>query len=144
MSIRTLHLEKEYEKTLADSARLLDAERDRVRRMEHLLLKFESQALRSQLEQANGQLFELANAESEACLQLDEACREIDSLDLRAQASSSEIQKLKVGLALCRKIHMKRYELTSRRAKFQPSTIVRLTTILYWRKNFILRAIFPI
>ncbi|KAJ5101470.1 hypothetical protein NUU61_003692 [Penicillium alfredii] len=95
MSIRTLHLEKEYEKTLADSARLLDAERDRVRRMEHLLLKFESQALRSQLEQANGQLFGLANAESEACLQLDEACREIDSLDLRAQASSSEIQKLK-------------------------------------------------
>ncbi|KGO49311.1 Ribosomal RNA large subunit methyltransferase E [Penicillium expansum] len=99
MSMRTMHLEKEYEKTLSDSARLLDGERDRVRRMELLLSKFENEALRSQLEEANGHLLGFTSADSEACAQLQEACQEIDHLELQAQASSSEINRLKEELS---------------------------------------------
>jgi hypothetical protein len=97
MSIKTLRLEKEYEKSLADSARLLDAEKDRVRRMEQLLLQFESEALRSRLDRAHEQLLLSTQAESEARLQLEEAYQEIDRLDFHVQSSSNEVEKLKVG-----------------------------------------------
>ncbi|CDM29207.1 hypothetical protein DTO013E5_5909 [Penicillium roqueforti] len=100
MSIRTILLEKEYEKTLSVSARLLDEERDRVRRMELLLSKFENEALRSQLKEANGHLLGFTSADSEACAQLQEACQEIDHLELRAQASSIEINRLKEELSV--------------------------------------------
>lgn len=91
-----MQLEREYEKAIADSARFLDAEKDRMRRMEQLLLRFESENLRSQLGEVNEQVLGLAQAESEACLQLDKAYQEIDRLDLHVQVSKSEIQKLKV------------------------------------------------
>ncbi|KAJ5605881.1 hypothetical protein N7510_008662 [Penicillium lagena] len=73
MALQTAGLERDYEKAAAASARLLDAERDRVRRMEHLLLQFERDALRSQLDQANEQTLRLAKAESDTCQQLGEA-----------------------------------------------------------------------
>ncbi|KAJ5355781.1 Ribosomal RNA large subunit methyltransferase E [Penicillium concentricum] len=95
MSMRTICLEKEYEKTLSDSARLLDGERDRVRRMELLLSRFENEALRSQLEETNRYLLGFTGADSEACVQLQQACQEIDHLELQAQASASEIDRLK-------------------------------------------------
>lgn len=95
--MKTVRLEKEYERALADSAHLLDVEKDRVRRMDQLLLQFESENLRSQLDQANAQLRGLTRAESDTLLQLDEACQEIDRLDRHVQASVSEIEKLKVG-----------------------------------------------
>lgn len=97
MLIKTVQLEKEYEKALADSARLLDAEKDRMRRMEQLLLQFESEALRSQLDQAKEQLLGFTQVESETRLQLDEAYQEIDHLDQHVQVSLTEIQRLKVG-----------------------------------------------
>lgn len=100
MSIKTLVLEKEYERTLADSARLLDAEGDRMRSMEHLLIRCESDALRSQLDQARTQLLGFTQSESEALLQLEEACQEIDRLDSHAWASSKEIERLKVRYKL--------------------------------------------
>ncbi|KAJ5536806.1 hypothetical protein N7513_009992 [Penicillium frequentans] len=99
MSMKTVRLEKEYERALADSAHLLDVEKDRVRRMDQLLLQFESENLRSQLDQANAQLRGLTRAESDTLLQLDEACQEIDRLDRHVQASSSEIEKLKDELS---------------------------------------------
>ncbi|CAI7639120.1 unnamed protein product [Penicillium glandicola] len=99
MSMRTMRLEKDYERTLSDSARLLDGERDRVRRMELLLSKFENEALRSQLEEANSHLLGFKSADSEACVQLQEACQEIDHLELQAQASSSEIDRLREELS---------------------------------------------
>lgn len=94
--MKTVLLEKEYEMALANSAHLLDVEKDRVRRMEHLLLQFESENLRSQLDQANAQLREITRAESDTLLQLDEACQEMDRLERQLQASSGEIEKLKV------------------------------------------------
>jgi hypothetical protein len=97
MSMRTARLEKEYEKTLSDSARLLDGERDRVRRMEHLFLKFENEALRLQLEESDGHLLEFSRADSEACVQLQDACQEIDRLESQAQTSLNEISRLKVS-----------------------------------------------
>lgn len=92
-----MRLEKEYEKAIADSARLLDTERDRVRRMEYLLLQFERDALQAKLDQANDRIHGLTQAESEARLQLDEAFQEIDHLDQSVQASSSEIRRLTVS-----------------------------------------------
>ncbi|KAJ5177484.1 uncharacterized protein N7500_000183 [Penicillium coprophilum] len=99
MSLRTMRLEMEYEKTLSDSARLLDGERDRVQRMELLLSKFENEALRSQLDEASRHLLGFTGADSEACVQLQEACLEIDQLELQAQASASEIDRLKEELS---------------------------------------------
>ena len=97
--MRTIRLEKEYEKSLSDSGRLLDGEKDRVRRMELMLLKFENETLRSQLDEANTHLLGFTSADSEACAQLQEACQEIDHLELQVQASSSEINRLKVSLS---------------------------------------------
>jgi hypothetical protein len=102
MSIKTVRLEKEYEKAIADSARLLDTERDRVRRMEYLLLQFDRDALQTKLDQANDRILGLTQAESEAHLQLDEAFQEIDFLDQTVQATSNEIQRLKVSTCLIR------------------------------------------
>jgi hypothetical protein len=97
MAMRTARLEKQYEKTLSDSARLLDGERDRLRRMEHLFLQFENEALRLQLEESNGHLLGFSRADSEACIQLQDACQEIDRLESEAQTSLNEISRLKVG-----------------------------------------------
>lgn len=98
MSIKTVRLEMEYEKAIADSVRLLDTERDRVRRMEYLLLQFDREALQAKFDQANDRIVVLTQAESEARLRLDEAFLEIDFLDQHVQASSSKIQRLTVGL----------------------------------------------
>ncbi|KAJ5585350.1 uncharacterized protein N7459_005150 [Penicillium hispanicum] len=130
MSMKTVHLEKEYEKTIAESARLLDAERDRVRRMEHLFLQLESDALQSQLEQVNEQLFGFTHADSETLVQLDEACQEIDRLESQVQSSAHEIKKLKSEIStlsdnsaannnlLSEKVHLSR-EVSSLRAEVE-------------------------
>lgn len=97
MSIKTVRFEKEYEKAIADSARLLDTERDRVRRMEYLLLQIDRDALQAKLDQANNRILALTQAESEALHQLDKAFQEIDSLDQTIHASSTEIQRLRVS-----------------------------------------------
>ncbi|KAJ5121193.1 uncharacterized protein N7515_009154 [Penicillium bovifimosum] len=99
MSMRTLHLEREYEKTLSDSARLLDDERDRMRRVELMLLRFDNEALRSELEEAKGHLMGLTSTDSEACVQLKDACQDIDRLERQGQAYSAEIERLKEELS---------------------------------------------
>ncbi|KAJ6007952.1 hypothetical protein N7540_011928 [Penicillium herquei] len=99
MSIKTVRLEKEYEKALSDSAHLLDVEKDRFRRMENLLLQFESENLRSQLDHASQQLRGSTHAESDTLLQLNEASREIHRLDNQIKSSSNEIQRLKDELS---------------------------------------------
>ncbi|KAJ5102865.1 hypothetical protein N7532_003394 [Penicillium argentinense] len=99
MSIKTARLEQEYEKALADSARLLDTERDRARRMENLLLRFECDALQSQLDHTRENLLGTRETERETRQQLDGAFQEIDRLDTHAQLSSNEIAKLKDELS---------------------------------------------
>ncbi|KAJ5558139.1 hypothetical protein N7535_008355 [Penicillium sp. DV-2018c] len=124
MFMRTLHLDREYEKTLSDSARLLDDERDRMRRVELMLLSFDNEDLRSELEQANGHLMGLKDTDSEACAQLKEACQDIDRLERQGQAYSAEIERLKEELStrrnhstsyntlLAEKVHLSREMLT--------------------------------
>jgi hypothetical protein len=136
MSMRTMRLEKEYEKTLSDSARLLDGERDRVRRMELLLSKIENEALRSQLEEANRHLLGFTGADSEACAQLQEACQEIDHLELQAQASASEIDRLKVSFNSVEAECMIGY-VNSNRKSSQSRKIVRSVTVLSLQRNSI-------
>lgn len=97
MSIQTTRLEKEYEIVRASSTRLIDTEKDRVRRMENLLLQFERDTLKAQLDQANEQLLQVTQTEREARTQLEEAFGEIDRLDAHVQYTSNENIKLKVG-----------------------------------------------
>ncbi|KAJ5988248.1 hypothetical protein N7481_003458 [Penicillium waksmanii] len=99
MSIQTTRLEKEYELVRAHSTSLLNTERDRVRRMEYLLLQFERDALRSQLDQANEQLLGATESERDARTQLEEAFQEIDRLDAHVQSSSSETNRLRDELS---------------------------------------------
>lgn len=125
MALQTAGLERDYEKAAAASARLLDAERDRVRRMEHLLLQFERDALRSQLDQANEQALRLAKAESDTCQQFGEACMEIERLDHHMQASSAEIERLQVSGSPTATSTF----LIPNRKRSQTSTTIRLATI---------------
>ncbi|KAJ5097562.1 hypothetical protein N7456_008283 [Penicillium angulare] len=99
MSIKTVRLEREYERALADSARILDLEKDRVRRMEHLLLQFENEDLCSQLDQANTQLSGLTRNDSDTLAQLKNAYQDIDRLDRHVQSSSSENERLKAQIS---------------------------------------------
>ncbi|CAI7568255.1 unnamed protein product [Penicillium pancosmium] len=99
LSIQTTRLEKEYELVRAHSTSILDTEKDRVRRMEYLLLQFERDALRSQLDQANEQLLGATESEREARTQLEEAFQEIDRLDAHVQSSSSEMNRLRDELS---------------------------------------------
>ncbi|KAF7719185.1 Uncharacterized protein PECH_003039 [Penicillium ucsense] len=99
MSIKTLRLEREYEKTIADSARLLDAERDRVRRMEYLLLQIDRDALRATLEQAHEQIASLTESESETRHSLEEAISVVDSLSQVVNTAKTENRKLKEELS---------------------------------------------
>ncbi|OKO95851.1 hypothetical protein PENSUB_10872 [Penicillium subrubescens] len=130
MSIKTVRLEKEYEKAIAESARLLDTERDRARRMEYLLLQIDRDALQAKFDQANDRIVVLTQAESEARSRLDEAFLEIDSLDHHIQASSNQIQRLTDELStlnntstsnntlLTEKMHLSR-ELTNAKSKLE-------------------------
>ncbi|EPS31275.1 hypothetical protein PDE_06230 [Penicillium oxalicum 114-2] len=99
MTIKTIRLEKEYEKTLADSARLLDAERDRVRRMEYLLLQIDRDALQAALDQAHDQIQVLTRAESETRQHLEDAIIVMDSLSQEVNIGKSENQKLREELS---------------------------------------------
>ena len=97
LAIRTAQFESEYAKISGRTAQLLDAERTRVKRMEQLLLQFENDTLRSELEQVNGQLAAAMQAESDNRLQLHEAWKEVDRLRSVIKASSHEIEGLHVG-----------------------------------------------
>ncbi|KAJ5668800.1 hypothetical protein N7462_009870 [Penicillium macrosclerotiorum] len=106
MSIRTSVLEMEYERAIAASARLLDTEKDRARRMETLLLQFEYDALRLQLGQANEQLLGMTQTEAEVRRQLVEAHHELDRMDNSLQSSSNENQRLTTELQTLNTISM--------------------------------------
>jgi len=67
--------------------------------MEQLLLQFENDTLRSELDQVNGQLAIVMQAESDNRLQLHGAWKEVDRLRSIIKASSHEIEGLHVGVA---------------------------------------------
>lgn len=128
MSVRTMQLEKQYEKTIADSARLLDAEKDRLRRMNQLLLQFEGDSLRYQLDQAIEQLRDQTEMDSERRLQLDEAYKEIVRLDQDVQAASTEIQRLEVSSSSLQVLQRHGLVLTRARASLRVSTMLQMAT----------------
>ncbi|KAJ5721145.1 uncharacterized protein N7483_009079 [Penicillium malachiteum] len=108
MSIKTVRLEKEYEKALSDSTHLLDMEKDRFRRMENLLLQFESDNLRSQLDQANQQLRGSAHA------------TEIDKLLAQiAQLQSDLVRHTRVNQQYAQEMRQQKTEFESQRTVFE-------------------------
>jgi len=99
LAIKTAKFESEYAKISGRMAQLLDAERTRVKHMEQLLLQFENDTLRSELDQVNGRLATVMQAESDNCLQCHKAWKEVDRLRSIIKASSHEIEGLHVGVA---------------------------------------------
>jgi 21S rRNA (uridine2791-2'-O)-methyltransferase len=97
MALTTAHLEKEFYHVHAHTVQILDTERARVQRMEQLLLRIENDNLQLQLNQAGLDLIQAKEAESDIRLELDRAIREFDLLKDVAQASSREIDNLRVG-----------------------------------------------
>lgn len=97
MALTTAHLEKEFYHVHAHTVQILDTERARVQRMEQLLLRIENENLQLQLNQAGLDLIQAKEAESGIRLELDRAIRESDLLQNVAQASSREIDNLRVG-----------------------------------------------
>ncbi|OGM39231.1 hypothetical protein ABOM_012060 [Aspergillus bombycis] len=98
MAIRTQSLEKAYDNTLVHTAQLLNAETNRVLRVEQLLLRFENENLRWQLNHVNQELTKTARKESEVRLQLQATYKEIDQLRRTHNASSHEIETLRLEL----------------------------------------------
>lgn len=97
LALRTARFENEYATISGRTTQLLDAERSRVKHMEQLLLQFENDTLRSDLDQANEQLAKVTKTELDACLQFHEICKENDRLRNIAQLSSHESQGLRVS-----------------------------------------------
>ncbi|KAE8132543.1 hypothetical protein BDV38DRAFT_209124 [Aspergillus pseudotamarii] len=98
MAIKTQHLEKAYDDTLVHTAQLLNAEKNRLLRVEQLLLQFENENLRWQLNHVNQELTKTARAESEVRLQLQATYHELDQLQSAHRASSHEIETLRLEL----------------------------------------------
>ena len=102
MALRTAHFESEYAKTSGRTIQMLDAEKSRVNLMEQLILQFENDTLRLELEKVNEQLVEVIQTDSDARFQLYEARREMDCLHGIVKSSSHEVQNLRVGDTLRR------------------------------------------
>lgn len=102
MALRTAHFESEYAKISGRTIQMLDAEKSRVKLMEQLLLQFENDTLRLELEKINEQLVEVIQTDSDARFQLYEARREMDCLHGIVKSSSHEVQNLRVGDTLRR------------------------------------------
>ncbi|KAE8375807.1 hypothetical protein BDV26DRAFT_267136, partial [Aspergillus bertholletiae] len=98
MAIITQHLEKAYDNTLVQTTHLLNAEKNRLLRVEQLLLQFENENLRWQLNHVNQELTKTARVESEARLQLQATCKELDQLRSTHRVSSHEIETLRLEL----------------------------------------------
>lgn len=104
MALRTAHLESEYTKISGRTIQMLDAEKSRVKLMEQLLLQFENDTLRSDLEKVNEQMNEVIQTEVDTHFQLYEARREMDRLHGIVKASSHEAESLRVSDALRRHV----------------------------------------
>lgn len=96
LSLKTINLEKEYENTLGRTTHILDTERIRVHCMERLLLKFENDGLRLQLDQAN-ELVKSKNEEPYLQTQLHETRKEVKRLRAVIPTMSAEIGSLRVS-----------------------------------------------
>ncbi|KAE8156456.1 hypothetical protein BDV40DRAFT_281113 [Aspergillus tamarii] len=98
MAIKSQHLEKAYDNTLMHTAQLLNAEKNRLLRVEQLLLQFENENLRWQLNHVNQELTKAARTESHIRLQLQATYHELDQLQSAHRASSHEIETLRLEL----------------------------------------------
>ncbi|KAA8643779.1 uncharacterized protein ATNIH1004_010553 [Aspergillus tanneri] len=97
MALRTAHFEKEHQNTLAKTAQILNAEDTRLKRVEYLLVQFENENLRWQLDQVNLDLAKALNGESEARRDFGIACDEIDNLRATSRGLSNEIKSLQLA-----------------------------------------------
>lgn len=106
MALRTARLESEYTKISGHTIRMLDAEKNRVKHMEYLLLQFENDTLQSELDQASEKLVEAIQTGSDTHFQLLETRKEVDHLRGIIKSSSHEIESLRVCV-FCRHLLFK-------------------------------------
>ncbi|KAI9045124.1 uncharacterized protein KD926_010447 [Aspergillus affinis] len=99
MALRTVRFEKELQDVFGKTAQILGTEETRVNRVEQLLLQFENENLRLQLDQTNLKLSKALNAESDIRYRFQAACAELDHLRSASRISSSEIEGLQCKLA---------------------------------------------
>ncbi|GAB1217544.1 hypothetical protein ATERTT37_006783 [Aspergillus terreus] len=99
LALRTALLEKEYQATLGHTAQLLDAEKSRVTKVEQLLLQFENETLRYQLDRADRELANMMKEEYKSRSILDGARQELNELRNQQRFASQEIERLRNELA---------------------------------------------
>ncbi|KAL4927443.1 FtsJ-like methyltransferase-domain-containing protein [Aspergillus undulatus] len=95
MALKTARFEKEYVQAHAHTLQILEAERDRVHRMEQLLLRIENENLQLQINRTSQEVTQAREAEIDVRFQLDSATGELDHLQNVVQASSREIENLR-------------------------------------------------
>jgi NAD(P)H-nitrite reductase large subunit len=96
MALTTAHYEQEYERAVGRTALVLEIERGREIRMQQLLLQFENDSLRLQLDETSGELVRTRESESGLRVQLSETLNEVNRLKNIVAASSHEIENLRV------------------------------------------------
>lgn len=100
-----MRLEKQYEKTLADTTKLLYEESLRRERMEKLLLQIEVEAVQSRLSRKNDELARIVNDQDETRAHFQDARLRVQQLEDALQASVSEIETLRVSEAASSFVH---------------------------------------
>ncbi|KAL4889735.1 hypothetical protein BDV59DRAFT_195537 [Aspergillus ambiguus] len=99
LALETALLEKEYEATLGHTAQILDAEKCRAKDVEQLLLQFENEALRWQLDRTDRELAKIIKTENTSRTMLDGALQELGELRNQYRISSQEMERLRNELA---------------------------------------------
>lgn len=94
--MRTAQLENVFEKTLAQVRQLFDSESTRIVKVDRLLLEAENDHLRLRCQQADKEILELVEAESDLRQRLVEAHHEISDLKAALRTNSRTVQDLKV------------------------------------------------
>ncbi|RAL02247.1 uncharacterized protein BO80DRAFT_43172 [Aspergillus ibericus CBS 121593] len=95
MALKTAFFEREYNKTLAKTAQLLDVERRRITQVEYLLLQVENENLQSQMDQIKQELVRAKAAELDVRTWLQETIQERDLLQRSAHTTAHEIKALR-------------------------------------------------
>lgn len=96
MALTTAHYEQEHERAVGRTALVLEIERGREIRMQQLLLQFENDSLRLQLDETSGELNKTRESESGLRVQLNKTLNEVNRLKNIIAASSHEIENLRV------------------------------------------------
>lgn len=92
-SLKTIRLEKSYERAIRQSERICDEERLRTLRLQHLLLEHENDALQQQLAAVEEELEALEDRENDALKQVGQLENDLQRAQIELRARTREVER---------------------------------------------------